>query len=152
MEGQMTKKSTLLLVILLPILAAVAILAATWATSTFWQPRFPWMPRERPPYVMYVTGDLEFFYIAKTVISTLNIVILIFLLAVYLDIYRKTRSEFTIGLIIFSTALLFYAFTSNPIIMWLCGFVPFGLGPFALLPELFTFAALVVLLYLSVKY
>jgi hypothetical protein len=28
----------------------------------------------------------------------------------------------------------------------------FGLGPFALLPDLFTFAALTVLLYLSVKY
>lgn len=153
MEGQMNQKSrTILFVILLPILVAAAVLAATWAASTFWQLRFPWMPRERPSYIPYAPGDIEFFYIAKTVISTLNIVLLIFLLAVYLDIYRKTRSEFTIGLIIFSTALLFYALTSNPIIMWLCGFIPFGLGPFALLPELFTFAALVVLLYLSVKY
>jgi hypothetical protein len=32
------------------------------------------------------------------------------------------------------------------------GFGLFGLGPFALLPDLFEFVALSVLLYLSVKY
>jgi hypothetical protein len=37
-------------------------------------------------------------------------------------------------------------------VMLAFGFRPFGLGPFALLPELFTFAALIVLLYLSVRY
>ncbi|MBC7130472.1 hypothetical protein H5T51_04545 [Candidatus Bathyarchaeota archaeon] len=75
-----------------------------------------------------------------------------FLTAIYADIYRKTRSEFTIGLIIFSAALLLYALTSNPIIIRAFGFRPLGLGPFALLPDLFAFAALMVLLYLSFKY
>jgi len=32
------------------------------------------------------------------------------------------------------------------------GFWPLGLGPFAMLPDLFTLGALAVLLYLSVKY
>jgi hypothetical protein len=32
------------------------------------------------------------------------------------------------------------------------GFFPAGLGPFAMLPDLFTLAALGVLLYLSFKY
>jgi len=149
MENQMNKKSkTWLLLILLPILVVVAILAATWAASTFWYPRFPWQPR--PPYK--IPGDIEFFYITKTVVSTINIALLIFLLLIYADIYIKTRSEFTIGLIIFSATLLLYALTSNPIIIWAFGFRPFGLGPFALLPDLFTLAALVVLLYLSIKY
>ena len=78
--------------------------------------------------------------------------LLIILLLVYVDIYRKTRSEFTVGLIIFSVILFLYALTSNPLVMWAFGFRPFGLGPFALLPELFTFAALIVLLYLSIRY
>lgn len=56
-------------------------------------------------------------YIAKTVISTINITILIFLVLIYADIYRKTRSEFTVSLIIFPATLLLYAFTSNPIII-----------------------------------
>jgi hypothetical protein len=150
MNHEMNQKSrTWLLLVLLPILIVVAILAATWAASTFWSPRLPWLPPERPPYI---PGDIEFFYIAKTVVSTINITILIFLVLIYADIYRKTRSEFTIGLIIFSATLLLYALASNPIIIRAFGFRLFGLGPFALLPDLFTFAALVVLLYLSIKY
>jgi len=151
MKHQMNQNPrTWLLLLLLPILVVVAILAATWAASTFWFPRFPWEPRERPPY--NIPGDIEFFYIAKTVVSTINITLLIFLLLVYASIYRKTRSEFTIGLIIFSATLLLYALASNPIVIWTFGFRLFGLGPFALLPDLFTFVALVVLLYLSIKY
>jgi hypothetical protein len=71
---------------------------------------------------------------------------------VYADIYRKTRSEFTVGLIIFSATLLLYALTSNPIVIRAFGFRLFGLGPFALLPDVFTFVALIILLYLSIKY
>ena len=140
---------TWLLLVLLPILLVVALLAVIWAALTFWSPRLPWMSPERPPYIPW---DIEFFYIAKTVISTINMTILIFLVLVYADIYRKTRSEFTIGLIIFSATLLLYALASNPIVIRAFGFRAFGLGPFALLPDLFTFAALVVLLYLSIKY
>ncbi|MEM1538971.1 MAG: hypothetical protein QXW82_05550 [Candidatus Bathyarchaeia archaeon] len=145
----MSQKSRIwLLLILLPILVLVAVLAAVWAASTYWSPRFPWQPRH--PY--NVPGDIEFFYIAKTVISTINVTLLIFLLIVYVDIYRKTRSEFTVGLIIFAATLLLYALASNPIVIRAFGFMPFGLGPFALLPELFTFMALGVLLYLSIRY
>ena len=149
MKYEMDQKSRIWpLLILLSILVVVAILAATWAASTFWYPRFPWQPR--PPYE--IPGDIEFYYIAKTVVSTINITMLIFLLILYADIYKKTRSEFTIGLIIFSATLLLYAFVSNPIVISIFGFRIFGLGPFALLPDLFTFAALIVLLYLSIKY
>jgi hypothetical protein len=149
MKREMNQKSrTWPLLILLPILVVVAILAAIWATSTFWYPRLPWQPR--PPYE--IPGDIEFYYIAKTVVSTINVTVLIFLLISYIDIYRKTRSEFTIGLIIFSATLLLYALVSNPLVISIFGFRIFGLGPFALLPDLFTFAALIVLLYLSIKY
>ena len=138
-----------LLLVLLPILIVAALLATIWAASTFWYPRTPWQPPKHPPYIPW---DIEFFYIAKTVISTINAIILVFLIFVYIDIYRKTCSEFTVGLIIFSATLLLYALTSNPMLIRAFGFGLFGLGPFALLPDLFTFAALIVLLYLSIKY
>jgi hypothetical protein len=151
MEREMSKNSrTWLLLVLLPILIVAAMLAAIWATSTLFYPRRPWQPPEPLPYE--IPWDIEFFYIAKTVISTINIIILVFLVLIYIDIYRKTRSEFTIGLIIFSATLLLYALASNPILIRAFGFRLFGLGPFALLPDLFTFAALIVLLYLSIKY
>ncbi len=151
MNQQMNQKTrTLLLLILIPVLLAVGILAAIWAASTFWSPRLPWQHPEFPPFE--IPGDIEFYYIAKTVVSTINITLLVFLLIIYADIYRKTRSEFTAGLIIFSVILLLYALSSNPTVIRAFGFRLFGLGPFALLPDLFTFAALFVLLYLSIRY
>jgi len=135
---------------ILVILIVVAILAALWATTTIWFPLYPFEPHERPP--LEVFGDIELFYTIKTVVSTINVTLLIFLLLTYINIYRKTRSEFTVGLIIFSGVFLLNALASNPFVIWVFGFRPFGLGPFAMLPDLFTLAALGVLLYLSIKY
>ena len=135
---------------ILVILIVVAILAALWATTTIWFPLYPFEPHERPP--MEVFGDIELFYTIKTVVSTINVTLLIFLLVTYINIYRKTRSEFTVGLIIFSGVFLLNALASNPFVIWVFGFRPFGLGPFAMLPDLFTLGALGVLLYLSIKY
>jgi hypothetical protein len=136
--------------VILTTLIVVAILVALWAASIVWFPRFPWGPRERPPNE--IPGDIEFFYTAQTVVSSINVVLSIFLLLTYISIYRKTLSEFTIGLIIFSMVLLLHAITSIPLVHWIFGFREFGLGPFAMLPNLFTLGALVVLIYLSIKY
>jgi hypothetical protein len=148
MKNRMNKSVRIWLV--LGTLIVVAILAALWATSTFWFPRYPWEPHTRPPE--NIRGDIELFYTIKTVVSTINVTLSIFLLLIYVGIYRKTRSQFTIGLIIFSAIFLLNALASNPFVMWIFGFRAFGLGPFAMLPDLFTFVALAVLLYLSVKY
>lgn len=126
----------------------------------FWTIEYPIMtPYPHPPPDFMgprpshpTPGDIELFYTAKTVISSINIMLLIFLLVSYVDIYRKTKSEFTIGLLIFSMTLLLYALSSNPFIHWLFGFRAFGLGPFAMLPDFFTCVALSVLLYLTFKY
>jgi hypothetical protein len=131
-------------------LVVVAILAGLWATSREWFRFSPFERRLPPPHI--VPGDIEFFYTAKTVVSTINVTLLVFLLLTYIDIYRKTRSEFTIGLTIFSAVFLLNALASNPLVVGVFGFQPFGLGPFALLPDLFTSVALAILLYLSIKY
>jgi len=97
-------------------------------------------------------GDIELFYTVKTVVSTINMTLGIILLLTYIDIYRKTKSDFTVGLIIFSMTLLLYTVASNPIMHWAFGFRALGLGPFAMLPDLFACVALSVLLYLSLRY
>jgi len=96
-------------------------------------------------------GDIELFYKIQTILSSINATLLVFLLATYLDMYRKLKSEFTIGLILFSLTLLLYALTSNPLLQWIFGYQAFGLGPFAMLPEMFTTLAVAVLLYLTLK-
>ena len=135
--------------LMLATLVAVALLAVFWATTRI-PTAPPFEPRRWP--LDRIRGDIELFYTVKTVVSTINATLLIFLLVTYVDIYRRTRSEFTIGLIIFSMVLLLYALVSNPIVHWTFGFRGVGLGPFAVLPDLFTCAALAVLLYLTVKY
>jgi hypothetical protein len=96
-------------------------------------------------------GDMELFYRLKTVLSSINATILVFLIATYIDMYKKLNSEFTIGLILFSLTLLLYALTSNPLLQWIFGYQAFGLGPFAMLPDMFTTLALTVLMYLTMK-
>jgi hypothetical protein len=133
------------------VVVAIAILAALWASATFPFPLANFPERRFPPSGQII-GDFEFFYVAQTVVSTVNIALLSFLLITYIDIYRRTRSQFTIGLILFSLVFLLRTLTANPLFMWVFGFRAFGLGPFALLPDLFELAALSVLLYLSAKY
>ena len=129
-------------------LIVVTILAVFWATSTTWFPRSPFAPR--PPED--VRGDIELFYTVETVVSTINATLSILLLIIYVSIYQKTRSEFTVGLIIFSSVLLLHALVSIPLVYRAFGFYEFGLGPFAMLPDIFSLGALIVLLYLSIKY
>lgn len=136
--------------LMLAILTVVAVLAAILAASIFLFPRYFPTPHVGPPG--NISGDIELFYTIKTVVSTINVTLLIFLLVTYVSIYQRTRSDFTIGLIIFSAAFLIDALLANPFIIYAFGFRPSGLGPFAMLPDLFTCAALFVLLYLSVKY
>lgn len=133
--------------IILITLIVVSFLAAFWAVNHFpaHRPMFRRMTYRPPPW------DIELFYTLKTVISTVNATLLVSLLAIYVDIYRKVRSDFTVGLIIFAATLLLYALSSNPIVHWIFGFMAFGLGPFAMLPDLFTCIALIVLLYLALK-
>jgi hypothetical protein len=133
--------------IILVALVVLSLLATFWAIT---HPSLLILTQLRFPQA--IPGDIELFYTIGTVISTINATLLIILLITYIHIYRKTRSQFTIGLIIFSVVLLLNAIASNPFVRWVFGFRAFGLGPFAMLPDLFTFVALAILLYLTVKY
>jgi len=146
MNKRMNKsmRSCLIIVTLL----VVTILAVFWATSTSWFPSHPFAPH--PPYD--IRGDIELFYAVETVVSTINATLSILLLLIYVSIYQKTRSEFTVGLIIFSAVLFLHALVSIPLVYRAFGFYEFGLGPFAMLPDLFSLGALIVLLYLSIRY
>jgi hypothetical protein len=150
MNKQMNKNVKIWAVIIVTLIA-IALLAAFWASHAFQLPLSDLHQRRLPP-PEDILGDYEFFYIAQTVLSTVNVALLAFLLTTYIDIYRKTRSQFTFGLIIFSLVFLLRTLTANPLFMWVFGFRAFGLGPFALLPDLFELVALSVLLYLSAKY
>jgi hypothetical protein len=136
--------------LILAVLVAAAIFAAFWVTVMIAQPQ-PFQVR-RDPSGGFVPGDFEFFYFAFTVISTINIALLVIIVITYLNIYSKTRSPFTIGLIIFAAAFLMKDLASSPFVIGLFGFMASGLGPFVFLPGIFEFTALLALLYLSIRY
>lgn len=94
-------------------------------------------------------GDLDVYYSMKAVLSTVNAFLLIVLSSIYLRVYEDTGLEFSLGLVIFSVALLLYSLVSNPLLVSVVGFSGSGLGPFAMLPDLFTCIASFILLYIS---
>jgi hypothetical protein len=140
-------KILILLTILLAA-AAVAVITASYLTDQLNQNTFPFVRRTYFPN----PADLDFYYVARTIFSTINIVLLIVLIVNYVSIYIKTRSEFTIGLVLFAVFFLVKDITWSPFVVRFAGFDVFGLGPFAFLPDLFELIALSVLLYLSVEY
>jgi hypothetical protein len=136
--------------LILTVLIAVAVVAALWALVALHET--PLQLRRPPAPGTVIPGDFEYFYVAFTIVSTINITLLVIVLVSYINIYSKTRSPFTVGLIIFALAFLLKDIASHPFVTGLFSFRAYGLGPFAFLPGLFELAALSVLLYLSVRY
>lgn len=145
-----TKRIGILLGVLLALAVILAIFISTYQTGQIGipNPGSPFSPRPQGSF----SGDFELYYTFRTVLSTINIVLTTVLIVNYIGIYRKTRSEFTLGLLLFAGCLLVKDITLNPIIIGLGGFGLYGLGPFAFIPDLFELTALLVLFYLSVKY
>lgn len=94
-------------------------------------------------------GDLAIYYTAKAVLASVNAFLLIVLSSIYLKVYYDTGLDFSLGLVIFSVALLLYSLVSNPLLVSVAGYRASGLGPFAMLPDLFTCIASFTLLYIS---
>jgi len=97
----------------------------------------------------HLSGDYEVYYTVKAVLASVNAFLLIVLSSIYWRVYRETGLEFSLGLVIFSVALLLYSLASNPLIVSVAGYRGSGLGPFAMLPDLFTCIASLTLLYIS---
>ncbi len=95
------------------------------------------------------SGDYVIYYKIKAVLASVNAFLLIALSSIYWKVYSDTGLEFSLGLVIFSVALLLYSLVSNPLLVSVAGFRASGLGPFAMLPDLFTCIASFTLLYIS---
>ena len=128
------------------LIVIAGILAGVWAFYNF---HSLFVPRRVQPIN---PADWEFFYIARTAFSTVNIALLLILTETYAVLYYKTRSQFTIGLLLFALVFLMKEVSSSPFVLGVFQFNPTGLGPFALIEPLLETAALSVLLYLSIEY
>ena len=139
---------TILLIVLVALTAVASILLVTYQNILRSQ-GFPFEPRRQ---IFINPGDIELYYMARTVLSTINIVLTVILIVNYVSLYLKTKSQFAVGLSLFALFFLIKDISWSPFVIGFAGFGIFGLGPFAFLPDLFEMAALLVLFYLSVKY
>ncbi|MDF1539024.1 MAG: hypothetical protein P1Q69_08980 [Candidatus Thorarchaeota archaeon] len=135
-----------LIAILIIAIIFAAILGYAFAIATIPIATVPTAPPpDIPPHIV------ASFIILKTMVSFINIALILLTLGIYLDIYRSVKSKFTLGLITMILLLLMYALTSNPLIHIIFGYQTIGLGPFAILPDIFTTIALLILFYLSLE-
>jgi uncharacterized membrane protein len=124
---------------------ALAALALSMPVMVFAQPGGPGQG-------MRMHGDFEWYYTLKGILSTVNLVLLVILIVLYVGVYSDTRSEFALGLVVFALAMMMYAITSNPWLQSGFGFRGSGLGPFAFFPDLFALVALVIMLLFAFRY
>jgi hypothetical protein len=141
------KKSTSVIIIVGLILTA-GIVGAILGSSISESQRKPEIDREE---LRKARESVGLFITIKTAVTLINITISTILILLYINIYRKIKSDFTLGLIIVMFTMLIYAITSNPLLHSVFGYGGFGLGPFTMISDLFATAALVTLLYLSLK-
>jgi hypothetical protein len=88
----------------------------------------------------------------QAMITLGNVMLLLCLLVIYAKNYNQIKSKFALGLIAFIVLLIVQALTSNPFVHYMWGFRRMhALGLFVILPDLFEFVALVILLYISRK-
>jgi len=87
----------------------------------------------------------------KTVISFVNMALIFLMLGIYIDLYRKIKSNFTAGLLLLIVVLLMNALSSNPLIFLRFDGAIFGPSMFFIIPDIFSTIALSVLFYLSLE-
>jgi hypothetical protein len=98
-----------------------------------------------------LSRQITTFIQGKIIISAVNTILLVYLFANYLDMYRTTKSSFTLGLVFLSAALLSYSLFTNPVLLSITS----GSGGlqiiqyFNFLPDLLTTMASTILIYLS---
>jgi hypothetical protein len=139
------KKKTLIGIYFVSIIAAVIIglMLSTHIVNFITGSEFPIpIPPEFLP-------TLEFMLTLKTVVSFVNVALIFLMLGIYIDLYRKIRTNFTAGLLLLIVVLLLNVLTSAPPLYFRFEGALFTPGMGFLIPDLFTTIALTVLFYLS---
>jgi len=101
------------------------------------------------PLARQIWKDFSDIFTLVTIVICLNLFFIIGLLFLYLDSFRKTRSNFMLGLIMFLCVLFAQSLFSLPPVQMILGQFVFDLGLINIIPNLFETIALIILFYLS---
>jgi hypothetical protein len=111
-----------------------------------------------PDEVESLENLINNYFWGKTVFSTINLLLMAYLTWFHYVIYRGNKSNFSLGLIALSAALLVYSLSSNPWLvkyLWFFNikkeeFLEYRIF-FNLFPELFTTVAAIIMVYQTRK-
>jgi hypothetical protein len=110
----------------------------------------PLLERLTPEQLMEISNMLAIYIKGRTILAVINMGLLLYLMFLYGGIYRETKSNFSLCLLLLSITLFLYAITSNPIMIWINGFQSASIwNMFNILPDIFTTLASAILIYLS---
>ncbi|MCK5031952.1 MAG: hypothetical protein KAR64_10840 [Thermoplasmatales archaeon] len=138
-------KALVVLFTLLIVGAAIGIVISM-ASLGFLKVRFGSMEGAR--VIWRVFAD---YYMLGTVIICMNLSLLLGLLGSYVSSFRKTKSSFLLGLVLFLGVLFVQSLLSLPIFGILLANFSYQSGLFSLLPNMFETIALIILFHLSME-
>ena len=103
------------------------------------------------PQIQMLINTFIDMYTLGTSIICINIFLLLGLFFIYADSFRKTKSSFILGLLLFIGVLFVQSIISLPILHAAYGYTGYTISLFGVLPNMFETIALVILLYLSME-
>ncbi len=107
------KTRLMLTLFALMLIASVSVMVSAQSIQRYpWGPRFSDYDRET---LEMVEQQIENYINFRIVISGLNIILYTYILAMYVQLYQETKSKFSLGLMAFSSVLLIYSISSNPV-------------------------------------
>ena len=145
---QPSEKGSQISKVWVPVILVLAVLLGIVLGETIPSPVCPLGYYCPPPYLylLSVRGAL----MLHVILSTIEIVLLASLVAVYIKVYAETRANFSLGLIIVLGALLVHSFLSYPLVVNEIEPVLYG-SLFFPYTDLLTIVAYSVFLYLSIE-
>jgi len=146
--GQPSEKGTQISKVWVPVILVLAILLGLVLAETIPSPPVC-PPGYICPPVYFLLLSVHGALMLHVVLSTIEIVLLVSLVAVYIKVYAETRANFSLGLIIVLSALFIHSFLSYPLVVNDVRSILFGSGLFFPYTDLLTIIAYSVFLYLS---
>lgn len=131
-----------------PVVLLIAILLGAISSLLAPVPEEPVFEHLPGFFVTFTPEPLLQFHVFVT---TMEIVLLVALLVVYIKIFTDTRANFSFGLLVVLGALLLNTLFSYPLLLGLVGPVSVRPGDFLLFADIFMIVAYTVFLYLSLE-
>ncbi|MBN2066730.1 MAG: hypothetical protein JW771_08005 [Candidatus Thermoplasmatota archaeon] len=141
------KTKAIATIVVLLVIGTIVGLVISYISTEYVGQRVENLNRNLQQYIQ----ALRDMYMLHTTIICINIFLLLGLVGIYTDTFRKTKSSFIFGLLLFVSVLLVQAIISFPVLQASLGFLRYIPSLFEILPNLFETIALIILLYLSME-